>query len=115
MNPLVFNVIHVVAGFGVIAALGAICLGPKAEHAKFASILHGVSLVVLLLVGLHMLFSRDLVGTGGWWHTKLLLWVALGVAPVLAKKKVMPAGALLGLVLATGALAAYLGTLKGFI
>lgn len=114
MDPRYFTLIHVIAAFGVIASLGAICLGAQDTHKKLASALHGASLLILLLVGLHMVFSMELVKSGGWWHTKILLWLFLGVAPVLAKRKVMPAGALIGICLAIAAFATFLGQFKPF-
>jgi len=114
MDPRYFALLHVIAAFGVIGSLGAICLGPREGQAKLASILHGVSLLILLLMGLHLVFSMDLVKSGGWWHTKILLWLALGVAPVLAKRKVLPPGALIGICLAIAAFATFLGQFKPF-
>lgn len=114
MDPRYFTLIHVIAAFGVVGSLGAICLGASDSHRKLASALHGASLLILLLVGLHMIFSLDLVKSGGWWHTKILLWLVLGVAPVLAKRKVLAPAALLGIVLAVAAVATYLGQFKPF-
>lgn len=112
MEPFLSNAIHVTAALGVFTALGAICLG--GAGGKGASMLHGISLILLLLVGLHMLMSRELVASGGWWHAKIVLWLVLGAAPALAKRKVLPAGVLLGICLAAGAAAAYLGLAKPF-
>lgn len=114
MDPRYFVLLHVIAAFGVIASLGAICLGPRDDQRKLFSILHGVSLLLLLLVGLHLIFSMDLVRSGGWWHTKILLWLALGVAPVLAKRKLLKPGVLIGVCLGLAALASYLGIFKPF-
>lgn len=114
MDYFLLKTLHVAAAFGVFCALGAICLGGSGSHRKTAVRLHAASLVVMLLVGLHLLFDRGLVGTGGWWHIKVLLWLALGVAPVLARRKLMPPAALLGICLVLGAAAAFLGVAKPF-
>jgi hypothetical protein len=45
---------------------------------------------------------------------KLAMWVFLGAAPVLAKRKVLPAPVVLVLCLAAAALAAWLGLRKPF-
>ena len=113
MNPFLFKTLHLAGALGVFTALGAIILGFSENHRKTAFILHGVSLLLLLLVGLHMLFSMDLVKTGGWWHAKIVLWLVLGAAPAFAKRKVMGAPALLGICLAAG-VAADLGLAKPF-
>lgn len=112
MEPFLSTAIHVAAALGVFTALGAICLGHSGG--KTPAILHGVSLILLLLVGLHMLMSRQLVGTGGWWHVKLVLWLFLGAAPALVKRGVMSRGAILWLCLAAGAVAGWLGLAKPF-
>lgn len=113
MNPLLFKALHVAAALGVFTALGAIAVGASDRHRKAAAIAHGVSMLLLLLIGLHLLFSQKLVGTGGWWHAKIVLWLILGAAPALVKRKVLPGPAVLGICLAAGAAAAYLGLMKG--
>ena len=114
MNPLLLKTLHLAGALGVFTAIGAIVAGTCEKSKKFAFALHGISLLLLLLMGLHMLFSQQLVKTGGWWHAKIVLWLLLGAAPALVKRKVMPAGALLGICLALGIAAAYLGLAKPF-
>lgn len=112
MDLLISHALHVTAALGLFAALGSICLSDRS--ARGATILHGVSLLLLIGLGFHLLFAKDLVKSGGWWHTKVLLWLVLGAAPALAKRKVMPPAALLGLCLVLGAAAAFLGHAKIF-
>jgi hypothetical protein len=114
MNPLLLKTLHLAGALGVFTAMGAIIAAAGEGTKKWANILHGVSLLLLLLIGLHMLFSMKLAGTGGWWHAKIVLWLFLGAAPALAKRKMLPAPALLGLTLAAGIGAAYLGLAKPF-
>ena len=71
-----------------------------------------VSLLLLLLLGFAMLKKPPM--DQQWWMVKVVIWLFLGVAPVLAKRKVLPASALIGLSLASGVLAAYLGLAKPF-
>jgi hypothetical protein len=92
--------------------MGAIVAGAAGAHKKAASILHGVSLLLLLLLGFAMLKKPPM--DQKWWMAKLAIWLFLGVAPVLAKRKALPAPVLLGLCLAGGAFAAYLGLAKPF-
>jgi hypothetical protein len=106
--------IHVLAAFGVFAALGAICLGGSEKSRKAALGLHGFSLLVLLGAGLYQLVVLELVKSGGWWHTKILLWLVLGIAPVLSRRKILPPAAILGICFAIGAVATYLGLAKSF-
>jgi hypothetical protein len=109
MNPLLLKTLHLAGALGVFTAIGAIVAGTCEKSKKFA-----FALLLLLLMGLHMLFSLKLAGTGGWWHAKIVLWLFLGAAPALAKRKVLPAPALIGLTLAAGIGAAYLGLAKPF-
>ena len=112
--PLLINqALHVLAAFGVFAALGAICLGGSDVHRKAASILHGVSLVLLLLIGFALL-KKPPMGEY-WWIAKLVIWLVLGAAPALARRKVLPPGVLLGICFALGAFAALLGLAKSAI
>jgi len=118
MNPLLLKTLHLAGALGVFTAMGAIIAAAGEGTKKWANILHGVSLLLLLLIGLHMLFAPPLKwaanAPGGWWHAKVVIWLFLGAAPALAKRKVLPAPALLGLVLAAGVTAAYLGIAKPF-
>lgn len=113
MNPLLLKTIHIAGVLGVFTALGAIIAGACDSCKKMASILHGVCLLIVLGVGLHMLFSFKLQGSGGWWHAKLVLWFFLGAAPALAKRG-MSKPLLMGLCLFAGIGAAYLGLNKPF-
>jgi hypothetical protein len=112
MNPLVLKTLHLAGALGVFTAMGAIVAGAGGQHKKAASMLHGISLVLLLLLGFAMLEKPPM--DQQWWMVKFAIWLFLGVAPVLAKRKVLPAPALLGLCLAGGAFAAYLGLAKPF-
>ncbi|MCW1885929.1 hypothetical protein OKA04_14415 [Luteolibacter flavescens] len=118
MNPFLLKTLHLAGALGVFTAMGAIIAASGENTKKWANILHGVSLMLLLLIGLHMLFGPPFKwatnAPGGWWHAKIVLWLVLGAAPALAKRKVMPAPALLGVVLLSGIGAAYLGLAKPF-
>lgn len=104
--------LHVAAALGVFTALGAIVLGVQDQGRKAASILHGVSLLLLLLVGFALLKKPPM--ELHYWKIKIVLWLFLGVAPALARRKALPTAALLALTLAAGLAAAYLGIHKSF-
>jgi hypothetical protein len=112
MNPLVLKTLHLAGALGVFAAMGAILAGTCDKSKKAASMLHGISLLLLLLMGFAMLKKPPM--DQQWWMVKMAIWLFLGVAPVLAKRKLLPAPAVLGLCLAGGVLAAYLGLAKPF-
>lgn len=111
MNPLLLQTLHLAGVFGFFAAIGAITLGAGSSK-KAASILHGIALVLILLVGFAML-KKPPAGQY-WWMVKLGLWLVLGICPALVKRKVMPAPVVLGVAVACGMIAAYLGLAKPF-
>jgi len=109
MNPLYLKILHIAGALGVFTAMGAILMGAQESCRKTAAMLHGISLTLLLLAGFAMLKKPPM--ELHFWKVKIVLWLFLGVAPVLARKKVMPTSALLFLTLAAGILAAYMGFL----
>jgi hypothetical protein len=102
--------LHLAGVIGLFTALGATMLAGSGK--KGASILHGVSLLLILGVGFAMLKKPPM--DQHWWQVKLAIWLFLGVAPALAKRQVMPAPVVLGLSIAAGVAAAYLGVAKPF-
>ena len=108
MNLLLLKTLHLAGVFALFASLGAVILGNSSR--KAASILHGVSLVVILLVGFAMLKKPPM--DQHWWMVKIGLWLFIGAAPALSKRKLLPAPVVLGLTLAAAAGAAWLGLAK---
>lgn len=102
--------LHLAGAFALFTSLGATLLGGSGK--KGASILHGVSLLLILLVGFAMLKKPPM--DQSWWMIKIGLWLFLGVAPVLAKRKVLPAWVVLLLSIAVAVTAAWLGVAKPF-
>ena len=112
MDPNLLKTLHLAGALGVFTAIGAIVAAADDKNRKMASALHGISLLFLLLVGFAMLKKPPM--DQHWWQVKLALWLFLGAAPALVKRKVMPAGAVLGICLLGGIAAAYLGLAKPF-
>jgi hypothetical protein len=110
MDPIILKTLHLAGVFALFASLGATLLGGSGK--KGASILHGVSLLVILLVGFAILKKPPM--DQYWWMIKLVLWLFIGVAPALAKRKVMPAPVVLGLTILAAVAAAWLGLTKRF-
>ncbi len=112
MDPfLLSKTLHIAGTFGFFSAMGAVALGSGSSK-KSASILHGVSLLLLLLVGFAML-KKPPMGQY-WWMVKLGLWLVLGILPALVKRKVMPPAVVLVIAIVCGVIAAYLGLAKPF-
>ncbi len=110
MTILLLKTLHVAAALTLFTSLGAILLG--GSNKKAATMLHGISLLMLLLVGFAMLGKPPV--HHAWWMIKLGLWCFLGLAPALAKRKVLPPSLVLLLCLAAAAGAAWLGLGKPF-
>ncbi|MFC7335936.1 hypothetical protein ACFQY0_02000 [Haloferula chungangensis] len=111
MDPFLLKTLHIAGTFGFFAALGAIALGSGSSKTA-ASILHGISGLLILLVGFAMLRKPPM--DSYWWMVKLGLWLVLGIAPALVKRKVLPAPVVLTIAIVCGVIAAYLGLAKPF-
>lgn len=114
MDPLLLKTLHIAGVIGLFTSLGATLLGGSGK--KGASILHGISLLLILLIGFAML-KKPPMGQS-WWMIKLGLWLFIGVAPALAKRKILPASVVLVLCIAAATAAAtaaaWLGLTKPF-
>lgn len=110
MDPLLLKSLHLLGVFALFASLGATLLAGSGK--KSASMLHGISLVFILLVGFAMLKKPPM--DQYWWMAKIGLWLFIGLAPALSKKKVLPAWVVLTLTLVAATAAAYLGLYKPF-
>lgn len=91
------------------AAGGAVAPKPPAKAVLFA--MHGVGMLLLLVAGFGILAKLKL-GFPAWVHPKLLIWLILGAAPVIAKKAPPARVPLLFVVSLLGLAAAYLGVMK---
>ena len=110
MNILLLHTLHLIGAFALFTSLGSILLA--GSNLKSASMLHGISLLLILIIGFVMLKKPPMEHY--WWMAKLGLWLFLSLAPALAKRKVLPAPVLLLLSIAAAACAAWLGYTKPF-
>ena len=110
MDPFLLKTLHLAGVFALFASLGATTLAGSSK--KATSILHGVSLLVILLVGFAMLKKPPM--DQYWWMAKFGIWLFIGLAPALSKKKVLPAMVVFVLTLVAAIAAAYLGLAKPF-
>ena len=110
MDPILLKTLHLAGVFGLFTSLGATLLAGSGK--KGASILHGISLLLILVVGFAILKKPPM--DQSWWMIKLGLWLFIGAAPVLARRKVLPSSVVLVLCLAAAVTAAWLGLTKPF-
>ena len=110
MDYLMLKTLHIAGVIGLFTSLGATLLAGSGK--KSTSIIHGISLLLIVLVGFAMLKKPPM--DQSWWMIKVGLWLFLGLAPVLAKRKVLPAWVVLVLSLAAAVAAAWLGLRKPF-
>lgn len=110
MDLVLLKTLHIAGALALFTSFGATLLGGSGK--KGASALHGISLLAIFLIGFAMLGKPKM--DQSWWMIKLGLWLFLGVAPVLAKRKVLPPWLVLILCLAAAATAAWLGLRKPF-
>lgn len=110
MDPSLLKTLHIAGVIGLFTSLGATLLGGSGK--KGAAILHGISLLFILLIGFKMLGSPPMGQS--WWMIKLGLWLFIGVAPALSKRKVLPSWVVLILCVAAAICAAWLGLKKPF-
>jgi hypothetical protein len=110
MDPLLLKTLHLAGVFALFASLGATMLGGSQK--KAASALHGISLLFILLIGFAMLKKPPM--DQYWWMAKLGIWLFIGVAPVLAKRRVMSPVIVLALCLVAAAGSGYLAIYKPF-
>lgn len=104
------KVLHLAGVFALFASLGATMLA--GSKGKVGSMLHGISLVLILLIGFAMLKKPPM--DQQWWMVKLGIWLFIGLAPVLAKRKILTPWMVFSLCLAAATYAAYLGIYKPF-
>lgn len=110
MDYLLLKTLHVSAAVALFSSLGALFLGTT--NRKAASAIHGISLVVILLIGFAMLKKPPM--DQYWWMVKGAIFLVIGAAPAFAKRNVLPGPALLGVCILLGTAAAYLGIYKPF-
>jgi hypothetical protein len=110
MDPIILKTLHIGGVVALFSSLGAVLLG--GSHKKSASILHGISLVFILLIGFAMLKKPPM--DQYWWMVKLGIWLFIGAAPALSKRQILPSSVVLILCIASAIFAAWLGLTKPF-
>ena len=78
---------HIVGGFLLFAAIGALCLGAADDPRgrKLGAIGHGVGLLLVLLTGIGII-ARSHIGFPMWVWWKIVIWVLLSVSLVVIRR-----------------------------
>lgn len=115
MNPLIYKFIHLAGVMGLFTVIGTLVAARKENWARSTSILHGISLLLVLLGGFGLvakMYNNDF--SQGWIMAKIVIWFLFGALLPLAKRKVLPSTTLITIALILGVLSAYLGIFKPF-
>jgi hypothetical protein len=109
MDPNIYKVIHLAGVIILFGALGASIYTSSNKDNKLAAILHGISLLLILVSGFGLI-ARIWGSQWQWWmFVKMAIWLLLGGAYTLGKKRLISENTTFGIVLALGILAALLG------
>ena len=112
MDYMSYKFIHLIGIFMLFLALGAAAVTDR-SHSRWASSVHGVALLLIIVTGFGMLAKLAITGSlPGWVIGKLIAWLALGAALPLARRKKISTAAMLFLFVALGAAAAGLAIWK---
>ena len=112
MDPFLFKTLHVAGVIMLFTSLGVLIAECAPTCKKRATILHGISLLLIAGMGFTIL-KKPPMGEH-WWMVKGVIWLFLGAVPVLAKRTAIPRPLLLVLSIVAGATAAYLGMARPF-
>lgn len=113
MEPsVIYKIIHLSGVIILFGALGAGVYTASSKNNKLAGILHGISLVLILVSGFGLVV-RVLANEFTWWViAKLIIWLLLGGSYALAKKRLLPENTAFAFILGLGVLAAILGNIR---
>lgn len=105
-----YHYLHLIGLILVFVGIGGLL---SSEGAKKAMKWHGIGLLISLVSGFGMLAKMGIMGSmPKWVWAKIVLWLVLGFLPVLAKRRVLAAPAVVLLAVIVGAALGYLGYFK---
>ena len=92
MNLEFYKVVHIVAAFVLLSALGVLytAYARKEHQFKHRSLIlsaHGLCLILIMISGFGMLAKLGIMSQLPMWVIlKLLIWLAIGILPIFAKR-----------------------------
>ena len=108
----ILKTLHLLGVLGLFTSIGIILSECSDKCRRRATMMHGLSLLLLLLLGFAILKKPPM--DQHWWQAKLGVWLFLGAVPVLGKRRLAPAPVLLFGSILAGVLAAWLAIAKPF-
>ena len=103
MPPYIYSIIHIV---GIITLFMGFAYGMK-QWSKGVAIAHGVGLLLILISGFGLIAKKYGNQFQTWMFVKLVIWLALGGALVLIKRKKVTGIAAWALLISLGGAAAW--------
>ena len=110
MSPATYHLLHLIGVILVFVGIGSL-LSPNG-NARTGAMYHGIGLLILLVAGFGLIAKLQLSYTAPFVLAKVGIWLVLGFLPVLAKKRTLNPGAIVGIATVLGCIAAVLGYLK---
>ena len=107
MDPGIYKFIHYIGIFLLLSGIGGIIFAEK-DKLKLPVISHGIGLLLILLGGFGMQ-ARLKIGFPDWFIAKIAIWLVLGAALVIAKRRLLPPVATWLMVVILASIAAWLG------
>ncbi len=105
--------LHFLGLFALLMSLGGIIAAAAFGGGKKRGLfmmMHGIGLLIILVSGFGMLARLGMTqGVPGWAYGKLVIWLFLGMSPVLIKKRGQQPLLMMMMVLVAALIAAYLG------
>ena len=104
MDPTTYKIIHIAGLLGLFSALGGLIAADVRKPATLRSyvIVHGISLLLLLVSGVGMQTKLGYSMGSTWIIGKIAIWALLGASLVILKRRLIPVGAAWILVIALG-------------
>ena len=110
MSPVFYQILHILGILLVFAGIGGLLSG--GESYRTAMKLHGIGLLVVLIAGFGLIAKLNYQYTWAWVIGKLVIFLLLGMLPMLVKRRVLQPGVLVLLGVILGGIAAGLVYLK---
>jgi hypothetical protein len=107
MSIAFYHIAHLVGLILLFVGFGALASGNRK-----GMMYHGIGLLILLIAGFGLIAKLQIPYASHFVIGKGLIFLILGFLPVLVKKNVLSASAVLWIAIALGGLAAYMGYLK---